>query len=678
MKKNNPRLLIGILLLFNFFTSFSQPWQRNTIPGPGYTDHNFPKGAGWDHTENICDLSVSFANPNLRAFIDNEWTTVFTEDGVNFKPLRMPNIGTPGCSPMSIEFSRHDPSTIFVLMAHDYWKNIDPSESPAGLWRSSDLGKSWQHIYKMPPGAYENFGNNSGGTLIMEDPSPLRSNDIYFGTSSHGLVRSSDGGVNWETIGSGFSNRRIKTLASGTYGDNQSVFYVIVEKKMPPHIIGNNLPISASYPPTDYSARWKFDKNLNDAGEYGNNLTGSVTAWSESAAINSYAASFDGSDALAIENLALNSSVSKFTISAWVRTTDSSDQVIASFDPNEYWELGSKGGAVTFSVLSPQKSKDPVTINVDTIGFTASEGYVPGELIENPDWTGNTGFLVDTAGSGNIRYDGKLGWKSVILSHGIPIDDMYAVGINFSFNRNMKPLDIFKRIFQIGLRDSSNAIRTSLELRRQQPENDRYALYGVNPGINNKWPGSSSFSETLLGFDNVADSTSDNLQMKLTLIRGTTLNNWNATYELWNLTKNTLVTRKDAGEFDVPSDFSISELFPYFVNPDPDSMAQVSNRIVDRFEYGSAAIVDTSNSSGTVYQVVGPRIDDGDWHYIAGVFNSGQQSLYLDGIQVASAYTGYASIGSGNTRYGFLAMGSQSNVFGDGKTIAGTGFHGYA
>jgi len=135
------RYICNVLILALITHSLiGQPWQRNTVPGPGYQDHDYPAGLGWDHTENITDLSVSFADPDFRAFVDNEWTSVISEDGINFKPFRMPHIGTPGCSPMSIEFSRYDPSTIYVLLAHDYWKSISPAASPAGLWKSADRG----------------------------------------------------------------------------------------------------------------------------------------------------------------------------------------------------------------------------------------------------------------------------------------------------------------------------------------------------------------------------------------------------------------------------------------------------------------------------------------------------------------------------------------------------------
>ena len=656
-----------------------QPWQRNTVPGPGYQDHDYPAGLGWDHTENIIDLSVSFADPDFRAFVDNEWTSVISEDGINFKPLRMPHIGTTGCSPMSIEFSRYDPSTIYLLLAHNYWRSISPQASPAGLWKSADRGESWEQIYNLPAGAYEAFGNSSGGSLILEDPCPLRSNHIYFGTTSHGLVRSIDAGLNWSTIGSEFSNRRIKTLSAGTYGDNQTVIYTIAEKKMPLHIDGNLIPVATWTSPSNYTARWKFDKNLNDASENGNHLQGSIASWNESAAINSYAANFNGTNALAIENMTCNNP-SKFTVSAWVRTADSSNQVIASFDRNEYWELGTRGGAPVFSVLTLVESGVlPDNIPVDTIGFTASEGYLPGNLSDNENWNGNEGFTVDTAGPGSILQDGLNHWKTLTLAQGLPIEDLYSVGIRFSFHRSIEETERASYIFRFGLEDTINGSKTMLDLiRLASPNHTSYALYGVNPGTTNRWPGSESFDESLLGFDNETDSISDELWMNLIYVRGADLNTWTAYYELRNLSTDTRITFKATGEFDVPAEFASATLFPHINSSDRDTVAMVSQRRISRFEYGSSVNTggESESDAGRIDEVIGTRIDDGDWHHIAGVFNAGLLQLYVDGDKIASSNTGKTTFGSGNTRFGFLGYGSQSEVFGDANTVSGTGFNG--
>jgi hypothetical protein len=125
-------------------------------------------------------LAVSTIDSKLRGFIDIEWTAVFTEDKVNFKPMHMPHIGTSGRAAITVEFSRYDPFTIYLLVSHDYWSNMTSEKSPSELWRSKDRGNSWEHIYKLPEGAYERNGNFSGGKLILEDPSPACANNICF------------------------------------------------------------------------------------------------------------------------------------------------------------------------------------------------------------------------------------------------------------------------------------------------------------------------------------------------------------------------------------------------------------------------------------------------------------------------------------------------------------------
>jgi len=60
------------------------------------------------------------------------------------------------------------------------------------------------------------------------------------------------------------------------------------------------------------------------------------------------------------------------------------------------------------------------------------------------------------------------------------------------------------------------------------------------------------------------------------------------------------------------------------------------------------------------------RVDDGAWHHIAAVFDNGEVSIYVDGA-LDNQTTAGAVFGSGATRYGFLGVGSEADVF-DGTT----------
>jgi hypothetical protein len=61
------------------------------------------------------------------------------------------------------------------------------------------------------------------------------------------------------------------------------------------------------------------------------------------------------------------------------------------------------------------------------------------------------------------------------------------------------------------------------------------------------------------------------------------------------------------------------------------------------------------------------RIHDGQWHHVAGVFNGGNLMIYIDGT-VNVATTGGRTFGTGNTRFGFLGIGSEAEKF-DGEKL---------
>ena len=56
------------------------------------------------------------------------------------------------------------------------------------------------------------------------------------------------------------------------------------------------------------------------------------------------------------------------------------------------------------------------------------------------------------------------------------------------------------------------------------------------------------------------------------------------------------------------------------------------------------------------------RVDDGDWHHVAGVFDNGTSTIYIDGYHEAPA-TGGSTFGTGNTRFGYVGLGSESTTF---------------
>jgi hypothetical protein len=75
---------------------------------------------------------------------------------------------------------------------------------------------------------------------------------------------------------------------------------------------------------------------------------------------------------------------------------------------------------------------------------------------------------------------------------------------------------------------------------------------------------------------------------------------------------------------------------------------------------------DVRTSSGQVDYGSTTRVDDGDWHHIAGVFDNGTLIIYIDGNS-ESPDSGGSTFGKGKTRYGFLVVGSEATSFDGNK-----------
>ncbi len=68
------------------------------------------------------------------------------------------------------------------------------------------------------------------------------------------------------------------------------------------------------------------------------------------------------------------------------------------------------------------------------------------------------------------------------------------------------------------------------------------------------------------------------------------------------------------------------------------------------------------------------RIDDGQWHHVASVFDNGAILIYVDGKVDASMRLG-TTFGTGNPRFGFLGVGSEATAF-DGEKAPENYFQG--
>jgi len=75
---------------------------------------------------------------------------------------------------------------------------------------------------------------------------------------------------------------------------------------------------------------------------------------------------------------------------------------------------------------------------------------------------------------------------------------------------------------------------------------------------------------------------------------------------------------------------------------------------------------DVLTSTGQVDYGSSRRVDDNEWHHVAGVFDNGTMTIYIDGVPEPSV-SGGSTFGSGDLRYGFVGVGSEANVFDGNK-----------
>ncbi|MEM9446587.1 MAG: LamG domain-containing protein, partial [Verrucomicrobiota bacterium] len=76
-----------------------------------------------------------------------------------------------------------------------------------------------------------------------------------------------------------------------------------------------------------------------------------------------------------------------------------------------------------------------------------------------------------------------------------------------------------------------------------------------------------------------------------------------------------------------------------------------------------------ATTSGAVESLGGTtRIDNGLWHHIVTVFDNGVLSLYIDGVLNNSKTVAGTTFGTGSTRYGFIGVGSEADVYDGSKS----------
>lgn len=118
--------------------------------------------------------------------------------------------------------------------------------------------------------------------------------------------------------------------------------------------------------------------------------------------------------------------------------------------------------------------------------------------------------------------------------------------------------------------------------------------------------------------------------------------------------------RTSSGGDQVIASFDRSDYWRLEINGDGAGTGQVGFDLLT-----NAGIIDFGSTT---------RVDDGTWHHVAAVYDNGFVGIYIDGVLDASTTQG-TTFGSGNTRYGFIGVGSEATTY-NGTTGPNNYFNG--
>jgi photosystem II stability/assembly factor-like uncharacterized protein len=113
-----------------------------------------------------------------------------TDQGESWKPIANPVSGTAF-------YVTGDPSEPFTL----YMNQIGLTPKSSGIWKSSDDGETWVHIYES-----EEFGISRSQSGVVD---PENNQILYWTAADFGVRRSTDGGYSWKDVSRGLPKEDI-------------------------------------------------------------------------------------------------------------------------------------------------------------------------------------------------------------------------------------------------------------------------------------------------------------------------------------------------------------------------------------------------------------------------------------------------------------------------------------
>ena len=486
---------------------------------------------------------------------------------------------------------------------------------------------------------------------------------------------------------------------------------------------------------------------LDTGSVYNTPVLGSSTTYYVSAIEDNNGLNFDGAnDYVALNSFYASSGITEVTVEAWIRTTKTEAQIIASYDRSDYWRLGvsSTGGStgqVTWNLgtnagILDMASSSTVndgnwhhvagvydngtaTIYVDgvadgtaTLGTsigtgTTRYGFIAtgsetssfngtqtisrfqGDIDEVRIWNvARTGAEISASMSACLNGDveGLFAYYSAEDAAGTTLTDVFSGQDGTLFN--MAPASDWIESDYIFTCEACESPRTavtvtigagsSLDLGPDQSltcspsatldAGGSYTSYlwsttetsssitvstpgiytvlvedgaGCNDADTIFVQGADGSSQTALNFDGSNDYVAiPNFFYASNSIPEVTVEAW---------------IRTSSGGDQIIASYDRSEYWRFGINGDGAGTGQVSWNVRT-----DAGILDMGSST---------RVDDGLWHHVAGVYDNGVASIYIDGVLDAQVTSG-SVMGSGLTRFGFISSGSEATTFNAVRTPA--------
>ncbi|VGO13043.1 hypothetical protein PDESU_01597 [Pontiella desulfatans] len=242
--------------------------------------------------------------------------------------------------------------------------------------------------------------------------------------------------------------------------------------------------------------------------------------------------------------------------------------------------------------------------HASVVNFTAAEGYsgdgsswasrldaqtpTTGSSWDETAGSGTGRFRVDSS-AGAVHLDGDAGYNKAIYQEALSSSmTEYTVGMKFSFNRDSAQLTTKANVIAVELTEvASGGNRLAMQLERQPNANSgKYRLsFWENTGSVNTSGNAGWSDETVWGFADAADTTSDDLWLGMTLYRGADASSWMVSGVLSNMLTGASVEMGTGvvGEFDTSSAYFTDDLYALMNSSNKDSEGNFSNRVVDQF-----------------------------------------------------------------------------------------------